>query len=139
LLQLGNQLHNIISSINNLQKYLQELLTSSLDDLLDHFQCNTIDQLITKRKTLENSLKDKEKLLGILRGQILSLAEDIESREPNITKLLQKKVTMSEKENELRHVKYLRGEIDGFISTYVVERKTVGVLRQTTNHYLRLS
>ena len=36
----------------------------------------------------------------------------------------------------MKHVKYLRGEIDGFISNYVVGRKMVGVLRQTTNHYL---
>ena len=107
-----------------------------MNDLLDDFQCKGIDELIIKRKTIENGLKDKEKLLGILRGQILSLAEDIKNREANITKLSQKKVTMSEKENELKHVKYLRGEIDGFISNYVVGRKMVGVLRQTTNHYL---
>ncbi len=140
LLQLGNQLQNIISSIddlkNNLQEYLQELSTSSLNELLDRFQCKGIDELIIKRKSVENGLKDKEKLLGILRGQILSLTEDIKNREANITKLSQKKVTMSEKENELQHVKYLRGEIDGFISNYVVERKMVGVLRQTTNYYL---
>ena len=51
--------------------------TSSLNELLDDFQCKGIDELIIKRKTIENGLKDKEKFLGILRGQILSLAEDI--------------------------------------------------------------
>src|ERR1051326_9478366 len=43
---------------------------------------------------------------------------------------------LAKKENEMRHVKYLRGEIDGFISNYVVEGRMVGVLRQATNEYL---
>jgi DNA repair exonuclease SbcCD ATPase subunit len=36
----------------------------------------------------------------------------------------------------LKHAKYLRGEIDGFISNYVVERKMARIIMQATNAYL---
>lgn len=43
---------------------------------------------------------------------------------------------MHKKENTLRHAKYLKGEIDGFISNYVVEGKMAEMLRLSTNAYL---
>jgi DNA repair exonuclease SbcCD ATPase subunit len=85
---------------------------------------------------MENSLDAKRRFLDILIRQASLLKDDIKNRESNVKKLLQKARILSEKENELRHVKYLRGEIDGFISNYVVEGKMVGVLRHATNDYM---
>jgi len=140
LSKLRNLKKNIVNDIdqlkNKLQEYLQELLVTSLDDLLKNLQCSTIDEIIIKRKTMENSLGTKKRFLDILTRQVLMLKNDIKNRESNIKKLSQKVRIMSEKENELRHVKYLRGEIDGFISNYVVEGKMVGVLRHATNEYI---
>ena len=131
---------NIVNDIDQLksklQEYLQELLVISLDDLLKNLHCVTIDEIIIKRKTIENSLAAKKKFLDILIKQALTLKDDIKNRESSIKKLSQKVRILSDKENELRHVKYLRGEIDGFISNYVVEGKMVGVLRHATNDYM---
>jgi DNA repair exonuclease SbcCD ATPase subunit len=140
LSKLRNLKKNIVNDIgqlkSKLQEYLQELLVTSLDDLLKNLQCSTVDEIIIKRKTMENSLGAKKRFLDILTRQALMLKDDIKNRESNIKKLSQKVRLMSEKENELRHVKYLRGEIDGFISNYVVEGKMVGVLRHATNDYI---
>jgi DNA repair exonuclease SbcCD ATPase subunit len=140
LSKLEDQKKNIVNDIDQLksklQEYLQELLVTNLDDLLENLHCNTIDEIIIKRKTMENSLDAKRRFLDILIRQASLLKDDIKNRESNVKKLLQKARILSEKENELRHVKYLRGEIDGFISNYVVEGKMVGVLRHATNDYM---
>lgn len=140
LSKLRNLKKNIVNDIDRLksklQEYLQELLVTSLDDLLKNLQCSAVDEIIIKRKTMENSLGAKKRFLDILTRQALMLKDDVKNRESNIKKLSQKVRIMSEKENELRHVKYLRGEIDGFISNYVVEGKMVGVLRHATNEYI---
>ncbi|MGI0043308.1 MAG: AAA family ATPase, partial [Nitrososphaeraceae archaeon] len=140
LSKLRNLKKNIVNDIHQLksklQEYLQELLVTSLDDLLKNLQCNAVDEIIIKRKTMENSLGAKKRFLDIFTRQALMLKDDIKNRESSIKKLSQKVRIMSEKENELRHVKYLRGEIDGFISNYVVEGKMVGVLRYATNEYI---
>jgi DNA repair exonuclease SbcCD ATPase subunit len=131
---------NIVKDIDQLEsklrEYLQELLVTDLDDLLKNLQCSNIDEIVIKRKTIENSLEVKRRILDMLTKQSLTLKEDIKNREFNIEKLSRKVKILADKENELRHVKYLRGEIDGFISNYVVEGKMVGVLRHATNDYL---
>ena len=140
LSKLEDQKKNIVNDIDQLksklQEYLQELLVTNLDDLLENLHYSTIDEIIIKRKTIENSLDAKRRFLDILIRQASLLKDDIKNRESNIKKLSQKARILSEKENELRHVKYLRGEIDGFISNYVVEGKMVGVLRHATNDYM---
>jgi DNA repair exonuclease SbcCD ATPase subunit len=141
LSKLEDQKKNIVNDIAQLknkllQEHLQKLSVTTLDDLLKNLHCNTIDEIIIKRKTMENSLDAKRRFLDILIKQALILKDDIKNRESNIKKLSQKARILSEKENELRHVKYLRGEIDGFISNYVVEGKMVGVLRHATNDYI---
>jgi DNA repair exonuclease SbcCD ATPase subunit len=140
LSQNNKQKQDIVGSISQLTTQMRdtllELSSTRLDELLSGFQCNTIDELIIKRKILENIITDRQKPLDMMKMQILSLSDDIRNREANIAKLSQREELMLKKENELRHVKYLRGEIDGFISNYVVEGKMVGLLRQATNHYL---
>jgi DNA repair protein SbcC/Rad50 len=140
LSKLEDQKKNIVDNIDQLkstlQEYLQELLVTNLDDLLKNLFCSTIDEIIIKRKAMESSLDSKRRFLDILTKQALALKEDVKNRESNIKKLSQKVKLLSDKENELRHVKYLRGEIDGFISNYVVEGKMVGVLRNATNDYM---
>ena len=140
LSQSKDRMENIINDITQLKKkqqqYLSDLLAVSLDDLTHRFECNTIDEILVKRKTMEASIANKQKISDMVEIQIASLKEEIKNREATITKLSQKETIMAKKENEMRHVKYLRGEIDGFISNYVVEGRMVGVLRQATNEYL---
>ena len=140
LSQSKDRMESIINDITQLknkqQQYLSDLLAVSLDDLTHRFECKTIDEILVKRKTMEASIANKEKISDMVEIQIASLKEEIKNREASITKLSQKETIMAKKENEMRHVKYLRGEIDGFISNYVVEGRMVGVLRQATNEYL---
>jgi DNA repair exonuclease SbcCD ATPase subunit len=140
LSQLEDQMNSIIDDLiqlkNKQQEYLRSLLTVSLDDLMHNFECKTIDEILIKRKTIEASIASKQKLLDIVGMEIHSLTEEIKNRESTLVQLLQKEAIIQEKENELRHVKYLRGEIDGFISNYVVQGRLLGALRQSTNDYL---
>ena len=140
LSQSKDRMESIINDITQLknkqQQYLSDLLAVSLDDLTHRFECKTIDEILVKRKTMEASIANKQKISDMVEIQIASLKEEIKNREASITKLSQKETIMAKKENEMRHVKYLRGEIDGFISNYVVEGRMVGVLRQATNEYL---
>jgi DNA repair exonuclease SbcCD ATPase subunit len=140
LSQSEDQMHSIIHDLTQLkskqQQYLRNLLAVSLDDLIRRFECKTIDEIIITRKTIEASITSKQKILDIMIREIYSLKEEIKNRESTLVQLSQKETIMLEKENELRHVKYLRGEIDGFISNYVVQGRMVGALRQSTNEYL---
>ncbi|MGB8032280.1 MAG: SMC family ATPase [Nitrososphaeraceae archaeon] len=140
LSQSKDRMESIINDITQLkneqQQYLSDLLAVSLDDLTHRFECKIIDEILVKRKTMEASIANKQKISDMVEIQIASLKEEIKNREATITKLSQKENIMAKKENEMRHVKYLRGEIDGFISNYVVEGRMVGVLRQATNEYL---
>jgi DNA repair exonuclease SbcCD ATPase subunit len=140
LSQLKDQMQSIINDITQLknqqQQYLRESLAANLDDLIQRFECKTIDEIIIKRKTMEFDIASKKKLLDVVRAQISSLKDDIKNRDTTITKLEQKEEIVYKKVNELHHVKFLRGEIDGFISNYVVEGRMVGALRQATNAYL---
>ena len=140
LSQSKDRMESIINDITQLknkqQQYLSDLLAVSLDDLTHRFECKIIDEILVKRKTMEASIANKQKISDMVEIQIASLKEEIKNREASITKLSQKETIMAKKENEMRHVKYLRGEIDGFISNYVVEGRMVGVLRQATNEYL---
>jgi DNA repair exonuclease SbcCD ATPase subunit len=140
LSQSKDRMENIINDITQLKKkqqqYLSDLLAVSLDDLTHRFECKTIDEILVKRKTMEASFTNKQKISDMVEIQIASLKEEIKNMETTITKLSQNETIMAKKENEMRHVKYLRGEIDGFISNYVVEGRMVGVLRQATNEYL---
>lgn len=91
-------MQDVISSINELnvqmQDVLRELSASRLDTLLVGFKCKTVDELIIKRKTLENSIIDRKKPLDMIRMQIFSLRHDIKNREANITKLLQREALL---------------------------------------------
>ena len=140
LSQSKDRMESIINDITQLkneqQQYLSDLLAVSLDDLTHRFECKIIDEILVKRKTMEASIANKQKISDMVEIQIASLKQEIKNREATITKLSQKETIMAKKENEMRHVKYLRGEIDGFISNYVVEGRMAGVLRQATNEYL---
>jgi DNA repair exonuclease SbcCD ATPase subunit len=134
--QMDGTIDDLTQLKNKQQQYLRNLLAVSLDDLIHRFECKTIDEILITRKTIEASITSKQKLLDIVGMEIYSLKEEIKNRESTLLQLSQKETIMLEKENELRHVKYLRGEIDGFISNYVVQGRMVGALRQSTNEYL---
>jgi len=134
--QMDGTIDDLTQLKNKQQQYLRNLLAVSLDDLIHRFECKTIDEILITRKTIEASITSKQKLLDILGMEIYSLKQEIKNRESTLLQLSQKETIMLEKENELRHVKYLRGEIDGFISNYVVQGRMVGALRQSTNEYL---
>ncbi|HZA06466.1 MAG TPA: SMC family ATPase [Nitrososphaeraceae archaeon] len=140
LSQSEDQMNNIIDDLTQLknkqQEHLRNLFTVSLDDLIHRFECKTIDEILIKRKTMEAGITTKQKLLDMVGTEIHSLREEIKNRESTLVQLSQKETIILQKENELRHVKYLRGEIDGFISNYVVQGRMLGALRQSTNDYL---
>ncbi|CAN5863599.1 hypothetical protein BH23THE1_BH23THE1_24930 [soil metagenome] len=120
----------------SLNKYLQQISIEELDEFYNRFKCKDINEIITRINTLETSIVGKKDGLKSLDSEIMFLKEDIKARRERILFLRNKKGQKLEKEEELRYVNFLKGEIDGFISEYVVEGKLMNILKQTTNNYL---
>jgi DNA repair exonuclease SbcCD ATPase subunit len=119
-----------------LTQYLHSLSVDSLAALVSKYNCRNIDDLITKRQTLEKVVEEKTNSLKAFERSKSILEEDIKTRTQTIRNLEEKESLMHKKENYLRHAKYLRGEIDGFISNYIVGGKMAKIIMQATNAYL---
>ena len=132
--QTSNNLKNLEHELSQIYR---DLSMESVDQLTRKNNSESIEKLITKRKVLEHSILDlREDVIQPLKELFSNLEMDINSRKAVISQLEAKESEISQKENEIRHVKYLRGEIDGFISHYVVEGKLVEILKKATNFYL---
>ncbi|MGI0073336.1 MAG: AAA family ATPase [Nitrosotalea sp.] len=121
---------------SNMLKILHEFSVRELKDFLSKFKCVRIDELLVKHKSLNTRLDDREKILKSIKDEVISIEEDIKQRKARLKELAQKEEKLEQESRELKHVKFLKGEIDGFISNYIVEGKLSEVLRQTTNSYL---
>lgn len=108
----------IISDLTEVQRQLDNDLSSlsfnSLDDLVNQYDCQSVDEVMTERSRLEVLIEEKRETFDFLLKERFSLTSDIKARELRIKELSEKEFTMLKKDNELKHVKYLRGEIDGF-------------------------
>ncbi len=132
--QTSNYLKNLEHELSQIYR---DLSMESIDQLTRKNNSESIEKLITKRKVLEHSILDlREDVIQPLKELFSNLERDISNRKAVIRQLEAKESEISQKENEIRHVKYLRGEIDGFISHYVVEGKLVEILKKATNFYL---
>lgn len=136
-----NKKNQATSNLKNLEDELsdiyRDLSMESIEQLTSKNHSESIEKLITKRKVLEHSILDlKEDVIEPLKELSANLERDIAAKKTMLGQLKTKEVEISQKENEIRHVKYLRGEIDGFISHYVVEGKLVEILKKATNFYL---
>ena len=132
--QTSNNLKNLEHELKKICNYLA---IESIHQLLRNNNCESLEKLITKRKVLEYSILDlREDVIQPLKELYSNLEKDISDRMTLIIELESKELELHKKENEIRHIKYLRGEIDGFISHYVVEGKLVEILKSATNFYL---
>ncbi|MDR4512037.1 MAG: SMC family ATPase [Nitrososphaeraceae archaeon] len=121
---------------NSLTKICKNLKRKSLEDLFRHFSCQNVDEMISKRMDLFIHIKEKSKLVEVIKYDISSLKEDINSRLKRIHMLQDAQKELKEKEKYLKHILFLIGEIDGFISNDIVEGKLANVLMHSTNYYL---
>ena len=132
-----NQAKLQIESTNKfLIEYYKNLKIVNLEDLLNPFLCQNIDELISKRTDLAIHIKEKSNLIEIIKEDVSFLRNEINLRIKRINNLLQSEEELKEKENALRHILFLIGEIDGFISNDIVEGKLASVLMRSTNYYL---
>lgn len=120
----------------NLQTYCEEIKVSNIHNLLANFYCNSIDELISKRLNITVRIEEKAKTIESIQGDISYLTEEIEIREKKIISLRVAENKLKEKEYLLKHVLFLLGEIDGFISNDIVEGRLSNVLMKSTNFYL---
>jgi len=126
-----------IEKINsNMLKILCEFSVIELKDFLSKFKCERIDELLVKHKSFSTRIDDKEKILYSIKNEVVSIEEEVKQRRVRLEELAQKEQKLEQESRELKHIKFLRGEIDGFISNYIVEGKLSEILRQTTNGYL---
>lgn len=131
------QLTAEIEKINfDLLAILQKFSARDMKGFLAKFNCERLDELFAACKSLRELVKEKEESVDSLRKDTLSLEDEIKQRKARIEELSKKAEELERKSRELRHVKFLKGEIDGFISNYIVEDKLAEVLRHTTNSYL---
>jgi DNA repair exonuclease SbcCD ATPase subunit len=125
------QLHKM-----GLQKYCDNLKVSNINNLLENFYCNSIDELISKRLDISIRIEEKAKIIENIQGDISFLSEDIQVRKKKIINLKSAEEKLRENEYLLKHLLFLLGEIDGFISTDIVEGRLSDVLMKSTNYYL---
>ena len=120
----------------NLQTFCNDIKVSNIHNLLANFYCNSIDDLISKRLNVTVRIEEKAKTIENIQGDISYLTEEIEIRTKKIISLRTAEEKLKEKEYLLKHVLFLLGEIDGFISTDIVEGRLSDVLMKSTNFYL---
>ncbi len=120
----------------NLQTYCDDIKVSNIHNLLANFYCNSIDELISKRLNITVRIEEKAKIIENIQGDISYLTEEIEIRKKKIIDLRVAEEKLKEKEYLLKHVLFLLGEIDGFISNDIVEGRLSDVLMKSTNFYL---
>lgn len=124
------------SNRSNLQTYCDDIKVSNIHNLLANFNCNSIDELISKRLNITVRIEEKAKTIENIQGDISYLTEEIEIRGKKIISLRVAEEKLKEKEYLLKHVLFLLGEVDGFISTDIVEGRLSDVLMKNTNFYL---
>ena len=120
----------------NLQTFCNDIKVSNIHNLLANFYCNSIDDLISKRLNVTVRIEEKAKIIENIQGDISYLTEEIEIRTKKIISLRTAEEKLKEKEYLLKHVLFLLGEIDGFISNDIVEGRLSDVLMKSTNFYL---
>ncbi|MGI0051917.1 MAG: hypothetical protein ACRD8K_09285, partial [Nitrososphaeraceae archaeon] len=120
----------------NLQTFCNDIKVSNIHNLLANFYCNSIDDLISKRLNVTVRIEEKAKIIENIQGDISYLTEEIEIRTKKIISLRTAEGKLKEKEYLLKHVLFLLGEIDGFISNDIVEGRLSDVLMKSTNFYL---
>ena len=120
----------------SLQKYCDNLKVLNINNLLENFHCNGIDQLISKRLDISIRIEEKTKIIENIQGDISFLIEDIQLRRKKIINLRSAEEKLKENEYLLKHLLFLLGEIDGFISTDIVEGRLSDILMKSTNFYL---
>jgi DNA repair exonuclease SbcCD ATPase subunit len=120
----------------NLQTYCDDIKVSNIHNLLANFYCNSIDELISKRLNITVRIEEKAKIIENIQEDISYLTEEIEIRGKKIISLRVAEEKLKEKEYLLKHVLFLLGEIDGFISNDIVEGRLSDVLMKSTNFYL---
>ncbi len=116
----------------NLQTFCDDIKVSNIHNLLANFYCNSIDDLISKRLNVTVRIEEKAKTIENIQGDISYLTEEIEIRTKKIISLRTAEEKLKEKEYLLKHVLFLLGEIDGFISTDIVEGRLSDVLMKST-------
>jgi DNA repair exonuclease SbcCD ATPase subunit len=109
----------------------------TVEEFLSRFEAEDISSLKVRRKELETGVKEKSRSHKSLKLEVEGLEKDIEGRNGRIAKLEKDERELRERENELRHVKFLKGEVDGFISGYIIERKLFGSLKAVASQYLQ--
>ena len=120
----------------SLQKYCDNLKVLNINNLLKSFYCNSIDQLISKRLDISIRIEEKTKIIENIQGDISFLIEDIQVRKNKIINLRTAEEKLKENEYLLKHLLFLLGEVDGFISTDIVEGRLSDILMKSTNFYL---
>jgi DNA repair exonuclease SbcCD ATPase subunit len=120
----------------SLQKYCDNLKVLNINNLLENFHCNGIDQLISKRLDISIRIEEKTKIIENIQGDISFLIEDIQLRRKKIINLRSAEEKLKENEYLLKHLLFLLGEVDGFISTDIVEGRLSDILMKSTNFYL---
>jgi len=119
---------------------LNTILTSfgidNIDAMLGKFEVSNISSLREKRARLDESISSKQTQLKRDNDEFEKIGQDITVRRDKIAAIEKEEGKLQEKEKEIRHVKFLKGEIDGFVAGYIVERRLFGSLKAVANEYL---
>jgi DNA repair protein SbcC/Rad50 len=119
-----------------LQTALKAISVTSTKKLLEKFGYDSIEELLQMHNTFKTRIEEKSKQVSSQQESLNRLLKEMGERKKRIELLKQKEKELAKKQKELRHVKFLKGEIDGFLSIHVIEGKIIDILKNATNEYL---
>lgn len=138
--ELIQELEEIEVEIKDIEKKINqdclELGFNDVESLLKSFNLTSLQDLLSNMKNIELTIQERQKIIKNIDDDINYIQNDILKRKQRIGELILSESMLKDKENKLRHIQFLKGEVDGFISSYVIEERLANALKKSTNFYL---
>lgn len=138
--ELIQELEEIEIEIKDIEKKINqdclELGFNDVESLLQGFNVTSLQDLLSNMKNIELTIQERQKIVKDIDDDIDYIQNDILKRKQRIGELILSESMLKDKENKLRHIQFLKGEVDGFISSYVIEERLANALKKSTNFYL---
>ncbi|NOJ28685.1 MAG: hypothetical protein DA328_00780 [Nitrososphaeraceae archaeon] len=138
--ELIQELEEIEVEIKDIEKKINqdclELGFNDVESLLKSFNVTSLQDLLSNMKNIELTIQERQKIIKNIDDDIDYIQNDILKRKQRIGELILSESMLKDKENKLRHIQFLKGEVDGFISSYVIEERLANALKKSTNFYL---
>jgi DNA repair exonuclease SbcCD ATPase subunit len=121
---------------SKLDNILADLKYASVEVILKDFAVDSLESLRDLRIALERDYQNNAERVKELKAEVKKQMEELKYLKETISQLNQKEKEKKKKEERLKHVRYLRTTVGGFISEYIIQTRLFSALKDATNNYL---